>query len=91
VRLDAADQIQPIVGELRLRRRQHGVDGAVAVPMTVGVNIASFLGPGRGDELAPTFRIAFVPGGEVTEDGFVDIGHQASPHIGSTAADEAVR
>jgi hypothetical protein len=38
----------------------------------MGIDIASFLGPGGGDEFAPALRIALVPGGEVTDDGFVD-------------------
>jgi len=39
------------------------------------VDIAAVLGPGCGDEFTATFRIALVPGGDVADDGFVDVGH----------------
>ena len=56
-----------------MRRGKHRIDFAMAVSVTVRVDIASFLGPGCGDELAAPFRIAFVLGGEIADDGFVDV------------------
>jgi hypothetical protein len=39
----------------------------VTLAVAMGIDVAAVLGPSRGDELAATFRIAFVPGGDVTD------------------------
>jgi hypothetical protein len=58
VRFDAADQVEAIAGELRLRRRQHRIDGAVTLAGAMGIDVAAVLGPGRGDESRSTLESA---------------------------------
>jgi len=38
----------------------------MTLAVAMGIDVAAVLGPGLGDELAPAFRIALVPGGDVT-------------------------
>jgi hypothetical protein len=37
----------------------------MTLAVAMGIDVAAVLGPGLGDELAPAFRIALVPGGDV--------------------------
>jgi hypothetical protein len=71
---------------LRLRRGKHCIDGGVAVALAMRVDVAAFLDPGLGDEIAAALRIAFIPCREITDHGFVDVGHLTSPHSGLALA-----
>src|SRR5262249_9071415 len=81
VRLDTADQPKAVPGELLLRGLNHRIDCVDAVAAAVRIDVTSVLGPCLGDEIAPTLRVSFVPGGEIVDYQLVDVAHGDTPFV----------
>ena len=71
MRFDAAREMQPVAGEMLLRRRDHGVEAVVAVALPRRVDVGAVVGPGLRHQLATPLGLRLVPRRQVTHHDFV--------------------